>query len=224
MHAMLEGIHHRFTEGFVVVLVLIVAVMTAGCARLPYTTTVVHEDPRLAVKLQREIKPAGYTQPVQLSKPELRALLKGFSLREQKSLPLRWFAEEVPPTPVFREDELDVLTTQLADAFAKASPNERVYFELYAPGKNPRDERDVTAGWTAVREPYFYLSILYFHVQQPIHTQDTYYPYYTTTRPTPKSYLLYFEPARYWILDETFGGRGVDLRGFLKSGEASSGR
>jgi hypothetical protein len=222
MRVLLRKTHHP-TESLTLILALIVATALGGCARLPYTTKVVHEDPRLAVKLQHEIKPVAYTHPVQLSPQALHAILKGFSLREQKSLPLRWFAEEVPPAPVFREDELRALTPQLAEALGKAGPEERVYFELYAPGKNPADEREVTAGWAAAREPYFYLSMLYFHVQQPTRTQDPYYPYYTATRSSPRSYLLYFEPARYWLLDEQSGRRRVDFRSFLKSAEASGG-
>jgi hypothetical protein len=221
MRVLLRKTHHRTIASLLPTLALIVATVIGGCARLPYTTKVVHEGPRLAVKLQHEIKPAAYTHPVQLTSQELRTILKGFSLREQKKLPLRWFAEEVPPVPIFREDELQVLTPQLADAFGKAGPEERVYFELYAPGINPEGAREVTAGWVAIREPLFYLSMLYFRVQYPTTTQDPYYPYYTKTPPVPQSYLLYFEPARYWVLDENSKDRAVDFRSFLKSGEAS---
>lgn len=224
MRAQFRRRRFRSPQGLFLVLALIVVATIGGCARLPYATKVVHEDQRVAVRLQHEIKPAAYTHPVQFTKQELYGILKGFSLREQKSLPLRWFAEEVPPVPIFREDELQVLTAQLADAFGKAGPEERVYFELYAPGKNPEGTREITAGWAAVREPFFYLSMLYFHVQYPTRTQDPYYPYYTATPASPTSYLLYFEPARYWVRDEKSGGRAVDFRGFLKSGEASGGR
>ena len=73
----------------------------SGCARLPYTTAVLHEDQRVRVTLQKEVEPAGYTHPVQLSAAEVASLLRGFSIRERQRLPLRWFAEEVPPRPVW---------------------------------------------------------------------------------------------------------------------------
>ena len=40
-----------------------------GCARLPYTKTVVHEDQRVAVRLQAEVSPAGYSHPVEIEMP-----------------------------------------------------------------------------------------------------------------------------------------------------------
>src|SRR6478672_7233993 len=86
---------------------LIVITSTAvGCARMPYTTKTVHEDSRVAVTVQREIRPAKYSHPVQLTADQVAAILRNFSLREEQRLPLRWFAEETPPKPVFREEEL----------------------------------------------------------------------------------------------------------------------
>ena len=120
-----------------------------GCARLPYTKTVVHEDQRVAVRLQAEVSPAGYSHPVEIPPPYIAAILRGLSLREQQRLPLRWFAEEVPPRRVFREDEVAVLAPHLAAALQQVGPEERVYFEVFAPGVNPRYRRDVTGGWLA---------------------------------------------------------------------------
>ena len=87
-----------------------------GCARLPYTKTVVHEDKRVAVRLQAEVSPAGYSHPVEIPPPYIAAILGGLSLREQQRLPLRWFAEEVPPRRVFREDEVCLLYTSLLNS------------------------------------------------------------------------------------------------------------
>lgn len=202
---------------------LLVGLIAGGCARLPYTTQVVHEDVRVAVKLQQEAKPANYTHPVQLTSQELSAILRGFSLREQKRLPLRWFAEELPPKKIFREDEVLVLAPYLADALQKAGTGERVYFELFDPGLNPRYDREVTAGWVAVREPFFHLTIEYFHTQQPTTKSSPYDFNYPTPPPEPRSYVLYFEPGRYWVLDQVSGNRAVDFRGFLKSGSVPGG-
>ncbi|MCE9534798.1 MAG: hypothetical protein K8R65_00090, partial [Nitrospirae bacterium] len=60
----------------------LLVVISLGCARIPYTTTVVHEDQRVAVMLQREIVPAGYGHPVQITPEQIIAILRGFSLRE----------------------------------------------------------------------------------------------------------------------------------------------
>ena len=202
---------------------LIGPIFLVGCARLPYTTNVVHEDERVEITAQREIDPAGYTHPVQLSPAEVSSLLRGFSIREQQRLPLRWFAEELPPKPIFREDEIQALAPYLAEGFQKIGPNERVHFKVSAPGFNPKQGNDVVAGWAVVREPYLYLTMEQFHTQVPTRKTD---PYYSSGRfpaspPTPKNYLLYFEPGRFWITDQK-NRRAVDFRQFLKSGEAGA--
>lgn len=192
-------------------------VLCMGCARLPYTTKVLHEDARVVVKLEQEVETRRYSHPVTLSVSEVSAIMRGFSLREQKSLPLRWFAEEVPPVPVFREDEILVLAPLLAEALQKASPGERVHFQLLAPGSNPAYYRDETSGWVAVRDRFFHFDTEYFHAQNPSTSFSHYDWYYPTPPYPPGSYVLYFEPGRFFIQDRVQGRRGVDVREFLKS-------
>lgn len=199
------------------ILVAALALLGLGCARLPYTTTVVHEDQRVSVMLQREVTPAGYAHPVQIAPQQVAAILRGFSLREQQRLPLRWFAEEAPPNKIFREDELQVLAPQLADALQKVGPEERVYFDLFAPGLNPRYRRDVTGGWVAVHGQLFHLTIDYFHVQQPVTQSDPYDYNYPTPWTPANTYLLYFEPGRFYLTDPKTDRRGVDFREFMKA-------
>jgi len=198
-------------------LVAVLVLIGLGCARLPYTTTVVHEDQRVSVMLQREIRPAGYTHPVQIAPQQVAAILRGFSLRAQQRLPLRWFAEETPPKQIFREDELQILAPQLADALQKVGPEERVYFELFAPGMNPRYRRDVTGGWVAVHDQLLHLTIDYFHVQQPVRKSDPYDYNYPTPWTPENTYLLYFEPGRFYVTDPKTDRRGVDFGAFLKT-------
>jgi hypothetical protein len=208
---------HMSAASSATLLVAVFVLIGLGCARIPYTTTVVHEDQQVVVMLQREITPAGYTHPVQIAPQQVAAILRGFSLRAQQRLPLRWFAEEAPPKKIFREDELDVLTPQLADALQKAGPGERVYFELFAPGMNPRYRRDVTGGWVAVHGQLLHLTIDYFHVQQPTQKYDPYDYNYPTPWTPEQTYLLYFEPGRFYVTDPKTDWRGVDVREFLKT-------
>jgi hypothetical protein len=188
-----------------------------SCARLPYTTRVIADDPRVAVMLQQDVEGAGYSHPVRLSAAWIGAILKGVSLREQVSLPLRWHTEERPPKAVFREDEIAILAPRIADALAVAGAGERVYFELRAPGMNPRYDQNVTAGWMTVREAYFHIAIEYFHAQQPLTRSSPYDYNYPTPRSAPGSFVLYFEPGRFWVLDPTTNRRAVDFRAFLQS-------
>lgn len=198
-------------------LIAAVVLVGLGCARIPYTTTMVHEDQRVTVMLQREITPAEYSHPVQISPQQVAAVLRGFSLREQQRLPLRWYAEEALPKKLFREDELQVLAPQLADALQRVGLEERVYFELFAPGMNPRYRRDVTGGWVAVQGQLLYLTIDYFHIQQPVTKSDPYDYNYPTPWTPEGTYLLYFEPGRFYMTEAKSNRRGVDFREFLKA-------
>ncbi len=201
----------------------LMALAASGCARLPYTTTVLHDNERLAVTLQHEVEPMGYTHPVQLTAGEVAAILRGFSLRPAQTLPLRWYAEEEPPKPLFREDELSLVAAALSQAFHRVGPDERVRFEVRAPGLNPATSRSVTAGWVAVRDPYLYLTIEHVHTQISIRKSDPYDYNYPTPPPLPGSFLLYFEPGRFWVTDHSGTARGLDYREFLKSAIPPSG-
>lgn len=196
---------------------VVIVIALGGCARLPYTTLIVHEDQRVAVKLQREVDPAAYAHPVSLTPQQVASILRSYSLREKQSLPLRWFAEEALPQKIFREDELQVLALHLADALQRVGPEERVYFEVFAPGLNPKYRRDVTGGWVAIRDRFFHLTMDYFHVQQPVRKSDVYDYNYPTPWTPPKTYLLYFEPGRFFVTDPKTDTRGVEFREFLRT-------
>ena len=195
--------------------------LSVSCARLPYTTKTVHEDARVVVTLQQELDQPAYSHPAQLGPAELTEILQGFSFRPKQRMPLRWFAEENPPKLVFRQDEIDVLTAQLAAGLQAAGPGERVHFELRAPGFNPSVRRDVVGGWVAVREPYLYLTLEYVHVQIPTRKADLYDYNYPTPPPPPAEYLLYFEPGRFWAADQK-GLSALDYRAFLNAPKVGS--
>ncbi|WP_447972661.1 hypothetical protein [Nitrospira sp. Kam-Ns4a] len=192
-------------------------VALTGCARLPYTVRTVQEDRRVVVTIQREVGPAGYSHPVQLDPQDLARLLGSFSFRPAQRLPLRWYAEETPPKKIFRQDELDALVPYLAEALRTAGPDERVHFLVLAPGINPAYERDTTGGWIAVRDPYFHFTLEHVHAQFPIRSQELWDLRYPALPPEPGTFLLYFEPNRFWSTDPVMGERGVLYRDFLKS-------
>ena len=207
----------RISQTYLSICVLLGSLMSGACARLPYTTAVVHEDRRVIVSLQRDTAAVPYTHPVQLKAEELSAVLAGFSFREKQRLPLRWFAEEVPPKKLLRSDEMEAAVPLLAEGLAKAGPDERVYFQILAPGMNPAAERDTTAGWIAVREPFLHLVLEHYHAQFPIRKSEQWDLRYPATPPEPKAYLLYFEPGRFWETDPVSKRQAVQLREFLKT-------
>ena len=207
----------RTTIRFLVV-ALAAALMGQACARLPYTTQTVHQDEQVVVKLQREFESRGYTHPVQLTSSEVASILRGFSVREQQRLPLRWFAEEAPPRPLLREDEVQRLAPYLAEAMQKVGQNERAHFEVRTPRLTKYD-REVVEGWMAMRDPYLYLTVEHFRTPIPIRESDLYDRNYPTSPPPPRDYILYFEPGRFWTTDDK-GSHAVEFRQFLRSGEA----
>lgn len=218
MRKRMMGRDGRRTMMLVLVLVWIVGVTVTGCARLPYTTRTIHQDARLVVTVEHDAKSSA-SHSVQLTAADVSRILKGFSIRPQQRLPLRWFAEETPPRPLFREDERELLAPSLAEALQQLKSNERAHFEVIAPGFNPRDERDVVAGWVAIRDPLLYINIEYFHDQLPKRSSDWYDYNHPTPPKSPRDYILYFEPGRFWLSDEK-DARGVEFSQFLKSGEA----
>ncbi len=211
----------RASSGLALLTWLVAGLVLGGCARLPYTTKVLHQDRRVVINAQEELDHPAYTHPAQLSPSDVAGILQGLSAREQQRLPLRWFAEEVPPKAVFRADEIETLAPYLSDALAKVGPDERVHFEVIGPGFNPRMDKDSLSGWVAVRDPYLYVTLEYFHAQVPTRTSDLYDYNYPTPPPLPKQYLLYFEPGRFWVTDQN-GRRAVEYRAFLKSAPAMS--
>lgn len=219
-----ERTHGEMTRKAVCVhaVAALMALAMVGCSRLPTTTRTIYEGPRVAVTVQRELGAPSYTHPVQLTSNEVAALLKGFSLREHQRLPLRWFVEETPPLPVFREDEIELVAPYLVEAFQQIGSDERAHFALFGPGNNPKYGRDLLSGWLAVREPYFYLTVEQYHTQVPVRQADLYDRNFPTPPPPSKDYLLYFDPERLWATDPK-GVRGVEFRKFLKAVGAGPG-
>ena len=117
---------------------------------------------------------------------------------------------------------MHALVPFLSEGLAKAAPDERVYFQVLAPGMNPAAERDTTAGWIAVREPYLHLVLEHYHAQFPIHKSEQWDLRYPATPPLPKTYMLYFEPGRFWETEPENGRQAVQLREFLKSAVPST--
>lgn len=187
-----------------------------GCARLPETTRVFHEDERVTVKMESDLDgtPETRTTPTDLSPDELRKLLRGFSLRPKSTVPIKALLVDIPPRKFLRERELEALVPVLREALQKVSSRERIAFEVTSPGRNPRYWREVTGGWIKVREPYFHLQVDYFHVEQPIRKTDAYDPYYPSPWTPEQDYSLYFEPEGLYVMDPLIDHWAVDLNRF----------
>ncbi len=192
-----------------------------GCARLPETTRVLHDDDRVVVKFETDLDaPArAYTSPTDLSYDQLVVLLRGYSIRDESRMPIPLLAKDAPPRKLFREMELTALAPVLREALEKVGFRERIRFELLTPGRNPRYWRDVTGGWIKVRDHYLHLHVDYFHVEQPVRTMDAYHRNYPTPWTPDQAYSVDFEPLRAYVTDPLLNEYAVDLN--LLSGTAS---
>ncbi|WP_146216046.1 hypothetical protein [Nitrospira lenta] len=185
----------------------------AGCARLPETTRVLHEDDRVAVRLETDLDAPlkAYTSPTELSQEHILTLLRGYSVRVESRAPVRLLVDDTPPRKLFREMELTALAPVLREALQTVGFRERVRFEVVSPGRNPRYWRDVTGGWIKVRDHYLHLHIDYFHAEQPIRKADAYDRNYPSPWTPEKTYSVYFEPGRFYRIDPLLNDSAVDL-------------
>lgn len=196
-----------------VVLLSSMGIAMSSCARLPETTKVLQDDDRVVVTFETDLHapPRTHTSPTDISVERLTSLLRGFSVRLQRDLPIRLFSDDTPPKNLFRERELEALAPVLHEALLKVGFRERVRFEVLSPGRNPRYWRDVTGGWIKVRDHYFHLGVDYFHVEQPVRKTDAYDRTYPTPWTAEQTYAVYFEPERFYVADPLFKGFAVDL-------------
>jgi len=184
-----------------------------GCARLPETTRVLHEDDRVIVRFETDLDSPlkAHTSPATLSQEQVLALLRGYSVRAESRVPIRLLADDAPPRKLFREMELTALAPALREALQTVPLRERVRFEVSSPGRNPRYWRDVTGGWIKTRGHYLHLHIDYFHTEQPIRKTDAYDRNYPTPWTPEKTYSVYFEPGRFYKVDPVLNDFAVDL-------------
>ena len=192
------------------------AALLDGCARLPETTRVIQNDDRVVVRIETDPHADAYAQSKTLDIPaeQLAALLRGFSVRQVSSIPIRYLKDATPPRKFLQEREIDALTPALLQALQTVHPGERIRFEVLSPGRNPRYWRDVTGGWIKVRHRYFHLAADYFHVEQPIRKTDSYDPNYPSPWTPEQMYSVCFEPQTMFVLDPQMNSFAVDLSKF----------
>lgn len=210
------------TRGFHIgptILLIVIETVVIGCARLPETTRVLHDDDRVVTRLETDFNAPErtYSNKTELSVEQLTRLLRGYTVRPRSRVPLQAFIDNTPPRKLFRESELDALVPPLREALQQVGFDERIRFEVFSPGRNPRYWRDVTGGWIKVRHHFFHLVVDYFHVEQPVRKTDAYDRYYPSPWTPERAYTLYFEPERQYVTDPLLDEYAVDLDLFTAS-------
>jgi hypothetical protein len=180
----------------------------AGCAIPHVPSRIVYEDPVNYVRLEEDKTvlpewPQGhFSHPAVLEKELLRTILSSLRVQEHRITPQRWLQGEAPLVPVFTEEELALLSVQLADGLAQAQYNERVTFYLSQPLTFMR--RTITSGGVYVRGNELHLLLGNWRIIYGVPAYGMIYDRRYPMRPTAaKGFNLFFEPADAVIAQES---------------------
>ncbi len=175
------------------------AVLT-GCAIPHVPSRIVYEDPVNYVRLEedRKVLPewpqSHFSHPATVSKGVLRTILSGLKVQEHRVAPLRWIQGEAPLELVFNDNEVALLSSEMADALALAHYNERVTFYLSEPLTLAR--RTITSGGLYIQGTELHLLLGNWRIIYGIPTYGMIYDRRYPMRPTvAKGFDLFFEPA-----------------------------
>jgi hypothetical protein len=170
-----------------------------GCAipQVPYRS--VYEDPVNYVRLELddqvlpEWPPTAHTHPKAMTADEVARLLNGMTVQEHRIWLQKWIQGEAPFEPVFRSEEVTLLSQQLAEALATAKENERVTFYLSQPQTSVK--RVITSGGLYVQGTEVHFILGNWQIIYGIPTYGMIYDRRYPMRPTaPKGFDLFFQP------------------------------
>jgi len=171
-----------------------------GCAIPQVPSRIVYEDPVNYVRLETdknvllEWPQSHFSHPATVGKRELQAILSGLRIQEHRIAPQRWLQGEAPLEPVFTDEEVALLSAEIADALAEAQFNERVTFYLSEPLTLAR--RRITSGGLYMKGTELHLLLGNWRIIYGIPTYGMIYDRRYPMRPTAaKGFDLFFEPA-----------------------------
>ena len=174
--------------------------LLAGCAIPHVPSRIVYEDPVNYVRLEEDKTvlpdwPQGhFSHPAVLERDILRTILSSLRIQEYRITPQRWLQGEAPLVPVFTDEELALLSTQLTDGLLQAQYNERVTFYLSQPLTFMR--RTITSGGIYVRGKELHLLLGNWRIIYGVPAYGMIYDRRYPMRPTAaKGFNLFFEPA-----------------------------
>ena len=171
-----------------------------GCAVPHVPSRIVYEDPVNYVRLETDEKvlpewPQGhFSHPAMLGKDLLRVVLSGLKVQEHRITPQKWIQGEAPVVPAFNDEEVALLSEQLAEGLARAEYNERVTFYLSEPLTFFR--RTITSGGIYVQGQELHILLGNWRIIYGIPAYGMVYDRRYPMRPTAaKGFNLLFEPA-----------------------------
>ena len=169
-----------------------------GCAIPQVPARTVYEDPVNYVRLEEdssvlpEWPPSHHAHPAAIPPDKLRAILSGLRVQEHRVAPQRWIQGEAPLVPAFTEDEVTLLSTQIAEALALARYDERVTFYLSQPQTSAK--RVITSGGLYVQDSELHILLGNWQIVYGIPTYGMIYDRRYPMRPTAaKGFDLFYE-------------------------------
>ena len=171
-----------------------------GCA-IPYVPSrTIYEDPVNYVRLEiddtvlPEWPPGHHTHPIVITAEQVARILKGMSVQDDQIWIQTWIQGEAPLVPAFTNDEVALLASRIAEAFAAAKYNERVTFYLSQPQTSVK--RVITSGGFYAKGSELHLILGNWQIVYGIPTYGMIYDRRYPMRPTAaKGFNLFFEPA-----------------------------
>ena|SRR4026207_461811 len=172
----------------------------SACAipMVPYRS--VYEDPVNYVRLEAddtvlpEWPPSAHAHPKAMRAADLSRILGSISVKEHRIWLQEKLQGEAPLVPAFRPEELTLLSQQIAEALAKARPDERVTFYLSQPQTSVK--RIITTGGLYVHGTELHFILGNWQVVYGIPAYGMIYDRRYPMRPTAaKGFYLYFYPA-----------------------------
>jgi hypothetical protein len=137
-------------EMLAVFLILNFGLTLAACAVPLVPSRIVYEDPTnfVRVELDHRVLPdrpeTKHSHPAVVNADEMTSILKGLSVRDRRLRVHVWIFGEADFEQAFTEAEVELLAEKLADALAKATPEERVTYYLSYPQTSVK--RQITSG------------------------------------------------------------------------------
>ena len=198
-----RGTQERRANTFMLILVVLLAispVLLVGCAVPHIPSRIVYEDPVNYVRLEEdadvlaEWPPTHHAHPFTIEPGKIRTILAGMKVQEHRTAPQRWFLGESPVVPAFTDEEITLLSAQLAGALAEATYHERVTFYLSQPQTFAR--RIITTGGLYIHGTELHFLLGNWRIIYGIPAYGMIYDRRYPMRPTAaKGFDLLFQPA-----------------------------
>ncbi len=187
---------------------LLLVLLLAGCAVPGVPGTVIYEDPTTFVRVEPDPdvipdRPETYhDHPTVLGAEQVAGVLRGFRVRDHRIGLYVMIAGEAAWEPVFREDDLAVLSPGLAEALAEADSRERIVYYLSRP--QTAIKREITTGGLYMQGNQLHFVIANRDTLYGVPAYGMVYDRRYPMKPTaPKWFDLGFEPAEAVVKPET---------------------